>query len=302
MTAVRATNESNGVAWTLELERRDLLPGRLVNGTVRLELHDDVESRGLVIALVATEQWQHTETHTDGQGHTSTRTKTERRELVREPVQVLGPARFRKGETRDVPFQLPVPGLGPATLDATVSRLTWELDAKLDLAGGFDSGLVMDVHVLQPTALLRAGVVPVEQFALYPAADSETNGARASVELDPMPLCVGAPFTGRLTIETDRTMQLQEIRAELRVKVRATVGSGLDEEITLWVGRLSGPGDLAAGSRTFEFRGDLPPRYLPTIELPHGRTDAQFHVILARSMARDPHLIRDVAICSTTEI
>jgi SpoOM protein len=302
MTPVRATNESNGVTWTVELERRDLLPGRLVNGTVRLQFHDDVDSRGLVIALVATEQWQHEETHTDSQGHVSTSTKTERRELVREPVQVLGPAQFRRGEARDVPIQLPVPPLGPATLDATVSRLTWELDAKLDLARGFDSGLVMDVRVLQPTALLRAGVVTVGQFALYPAADSETDGARASVELEPMPLCVGAPFQGGLTIETDRPMTLQEIRAELRVKVKATVGSGLEEEITAWVGRLSGPGDLAAGSRTFEFHGDLPPRDLPTIELPHGRTDAQFHVILARSMARDPHLIRDVAICSTTEL
>jgi hypothetical protein len=46
----------------------------------------------------------------------------------------------------------------------------------------------------------------------------------------------------------------------------------------------------------------VPGRDLPTIELPHGRTDAAFHVILARPLARDPHLVRDVAICSTTEI
>ena len=302
MTAIHVTNESHGIRWTLDLERDALLPGRLVNGHLRLEFDRNVDARGLVIALVATEQWQHTETYSDGQGHTHTRTKTERRELIREPVQVMGAATFHKGETRELELQLPVPPLGPATLDATVSRLTWDLDANLDVAGRFDSGLAAEVRVLQPTALLRAGVVRVRQFALYPAADSETDGAHASVELDPMPLCVGAPFEGRLTLEMERPMNLQEVRAELRVKVRATVGSGLDEEITTWVARLAGPGEVPAGTHEIEFRGELPPRDLPTIELPHGRTDAQFHVILARSMARDPHLVRDVAICSTTEL
>jgi hypothetical protein len=296
------TNRSHGIGWTLDLERDDLLPGRLVPGHLRLDFEKDVETRGLIVALVATEQWQHTETYTDGQGHVQTRTKTERRELVREPVQVLGPTTFRQGETRELDLELPVPPLGPATLEATVSRLTWELDAKLDLAGGFDSGIALDVRVLQPTALLRAGVVHVGQFALYPAADSETDGARASVELDPMPLCVGAAFSGRLTLEMERPMKLQEIRGELRVKAKATVGSGLEEEITLWVGQLAGPGEVPGGTHTIEFRSELPPRDLPTIELPHGRTDAHFHVILARSMARDPHLVRDVAICSTTEL
>ena len=45
-----------------------------------------------------------------------------------------------------------------------------------------------------------------------------------------------------------------------------------------------------------------PDRWLPTIRLPHGRADGQFHVILAKAWAQDTHLVRDVAICSTTEL
>jgi hypothetical protein len=297
-----ATNDSHGVTWTLDLERDDLIPGRFARGRLRLDVRNDLGTRGLVVALIATERWQHQETHTDGQGHTSTRTVTSANELLREPVQVLPPTDLRAGETRDVPFEVPVPPLGPASLDAKVSSLTWELDAKLDVPGGFDSGLNIPVRVLQPTALLRAGVVHVGEFALYPTADSATDEATASIGFDPMPLCIGGPFTGRLTIAADRALKLQEIRLELRVHVKATVNSGLEEDITVWTALLAGEGELAAGSHAYEFSGEVPAHDLPTIELPHGRTDAAFHVILARPLARDPHLVRDVAICSTTEI
>jgi hypothetical protein len=297
-----ATNNSHGVAWTLNLERDDLIPGQLARGRLRLSVHDDLRTRGLIMALVATEQWQHQETHTDGQGHTSTRTVTSTDELLREPVQLLPPTDLHAGETRDLAFEVPVPPLGPASLEATVSRLSWELEAKLDVPSGFDSAINIPVRVLQPTALLRAGVVRVAEFALYPKADSTADGAKASLGFDPMPLCVGGPFTGRLTVATERPLMLQEIRLELRVHVEATVNGGLEEDVTAWVASLGGEGKLAAGSHAYEFSGQVPPRDLPTIELPHGRTDAAFHVILARPMARDTHLVRDVAICSTTEI
>jgi hypothetical protein len=302
MPSRHATNDSHGVAWTLDLERDDLIPGQLARGRLRLDVRDDVRARGLIVALVATERWQHQESSNDGQGHTTTRTVTTARELLREPVQVLAPTDLRRGETRELPFEIPVPPLGPASLDAKVSRLDWELEAKLDVPSGFDSAIAIPVRVLQPTALLRAGVVHVAEFALYPTADSATDGARASLGLDPMPLCVGGPFSGRLTIETDGPLKLQEIRLELRVHVKATVSRGLEEDITAWVASLGGEGELPAGSHPYDFRGEMPDRDLPTIELPHGRTDAAFHVILARPMARDPHLVRDVAICSTTEV
>jgi hypothetical protein len=70
----------------------------------------------------------------------------------------------------------------------------------------------------------------------------------------------------------------------------------------MWVGRLAGEGEFGGGSKSFSFSSDLPEQWLPTIETTHGRADAQFHVIIATAWARDPHLIRDVALCSTTVV
>ncbi len=302
MGGLPATADSGGVNWQLDLERDGLLPGQLARGHLRIRARQPIEARGLLIALVATEQWQFTRTDTDSEGRTRTETVTRREELRRVPVQLLGPTALADGETRDFDVEIPVPPLGPASLDATVSALSWEIEAKLDIPNGLDSSLVVPVRVLQPTALLRAGVVRVGQFALYAAADSATDEARATLELDPMPLCLGAPFRGRLTIETDSPIKVQEVRLELRVKVKATVPSGRDETVTAWVGQLAGEGTFGGGSQVLELEGALPARDLPTIELPHGRTDAEFHVILAKAWARDPHLVRDVAVCSTTEL
>ena len=302
MTSVNARTSSHGVDWELSLDRAGLLPGTTATGSVALVAAHGTDGRGIIAALIATEQWQFEETTSDGQGHTSTHTVTKTEELRRLPVQLAGQLSLGPGERREFPFEIPVPPLGPATLEATVCRLTWDLEIKLDRPGEFDSVIVVPVAVLQPTALLRAGVVRVEEFALYEAADSATDEARASVEIRPMPICVGGPIDGRLTIETNGQLDLQEVRVEIRVKVQATVSSGLDEELTLWVGRLVGPGPFGGASQPIAFQGDIPATHLPTIELPHGRTDATFHVILARAWARDPHLVRDIAICSTTEL
>jgi hypothetical protein len=301
MPPIRVTNESRGVDWRLELERDALLPGQLEKGRVHLELHRDVEARGLVAALIATEHWQFRRRQGSGK-NARTVIVTEHDELRRVPVMLLGPTNLRKGEVRDFDFEMPVPPLGPASLDATVSGLSWDLEVKLDVPNGMDSAIVTPIRVLQPTALLRAGVVRVGQFALFGSAQSATEGARGTLELDPVPLCVGQPFTGRLTIETDKPQKLQEIRVEIRVKAQSTVPSGLEQEITAWAGQVLGKSELPAGTRTIELAGELPSRDLPTIELPHGRTDATVHLILARPWARDPHVVRDVAICSTTEV
>jgi len=299
-TVVQA--ESHGVDWELRLERDDLLPGTTAKGRVTLTARDGIAGRGIVAALVATEQWRHRETYTDPQGHVQTRTVTATDELRRLPVQLSGPITLGTGERREFALDVPVPPLGPATLEADVSRLTWELEVKLDREGAFDSVIVVPVRVLQPTALLRAGVVRVGAFALYEAADSAAAEARATLEIRPMPICVGAPIEGALTIETDGELDLQEVRLELRVRVKATVPSGEEEELTVWVLPLAGEGRFGGASRTLPLRGDIPALYLPTIELPHGRTDATCHVILAKAWARDAHLVRDVAICSSTEI
>ena len=302
MTSILARASSHGVDWELNLDRVSLLPGTTARGSVALVAAHGTDGRGLIAALIATEQWQFTETTTDAHGRPSSHTVTKTEELRRLPVQLADQLSLAPGERREFAVEVPVPPLGPATLDATVSRLTWDLEIKLDRPGSLDSAIVVPVTVLQPTALLRAGVVEVGEFALYEAADSATDEARASVEIKPMPICVGAPIDGRLTIETTGQLDLQEIRLEIRVKVKATVSGGLDQELTLWAGRLVGPGPFGGASQVIPFHGDIPAQYLPTIELPHGRTDATFHVILARAWSRDPHLVRDVAVCSTAEI
>jgi hypothetical protein len=302
MAGIVARAESHGLAWEVSLERDQLLPGTTAKGKVMVTASGGTAGRGIVAALVATEQWRFRQTTTDGQGHSQTRTVTRTEELRRLPVQLSGPITLTGGERREFDVEVPVPPLGPATLEANVSRLTWALEVKLDREGAFDSSIEVPLRVLQPTALLRAGVVHVGEFALYEAADSATGEARARLEIKPMPICAGAPMEGSLIIEMERELDLQEVRLELRVKARATVSSGEEEEITIWVGRLAGAGRFGGASGPIAFSADVPSMYLPTIELPHGRTDATCHVILARKMARDPHLIRDVAICTTTEI
>jgi hypothetical protein len=289
-----------GVDFELTMDRRELLPGQLAAGTVRLTFQHAVEFRGIVASLTATEQWQWKRTTQGANGQTTTQTVTERHELQRLPVMLEGPGSHGAGDTRDFRLELPIPPLGPATFEGTVSRLTWRLEVKLDVPG-FDPSIETDVVVLQPMGLLKAGVIDVAEFALWPSADAASDGAGASIALDPVPLCVGGHFGGLLSITTAVT-RVQEVRLELRAKIAATVSSGLKEEITLWTGRVAGEGEFGGTAKPMQFEGLLAAPWLPTIRLPHGRSDASFHVILAKAWAPDTHLVRDIAICSTTEL
>jgi hypothetical protein len=297
---VTTTRSDGGVAFRLDLETDRLLPGRLVTGSVRLDFQRDIEVRGIVASLIATEMWQTTETDHNADGTTSTHTETHQAELRRLPVMLAGPGTHAAAQTRELPIEVPVPPLGPATFEASVASLTWRLEVKLDVPG-LDPDVTADIVVLQPTALLRAGVIDVAQFALYPAADVASGEATGSISLDPMPLCVGAPFGGLLAIATGR-QKLQEVRLELRQHVDVTAMSGRTEDITLWTGRVAGEGEFGGSDAAIAFDGALPDRWLPTMRLPNSRADAQFHVILAKEWAPDTHLVRDVAICSTTEL
>ncbi len=291
---------SHGVDWRLELERDQLLPGRLVAGSVSARAHGTIDGRALLVTLRAIEHWQYRVTTTDAEGHSSTHTETARRAVVTEPVQVASEVHLGPGDERTWAFEMPVPPLGPATLEATVAGLDWVLEARFDVPGGFDPAIEMPVRVLQPVALLRSGAVPVGEFALYEASDVGADGVTGSVILDPVPLCSGKPFTAVLTLSSPRARKLQEIRAEIRVTVKATVSSGLEETIIAWQGVI--PADALQGERTIDLQGLLDGRALPTIELPHARTAATFHVILATAWAADPHLVRDVAIATTLEL
>ncbi len=295
------TASGRGVDWRLELDRDHLLPGRLVDGRVTVTARRDLEARGLVVTLLGEEHWRYRVTTTDAQGHAHTETRTGREDLPRVPVMAYGPLQLVAGDTRAFGFQLPVPPLGPATLEAEVAGVSWSAEARLDIPGGLDSSIEVPVRILQPTALLRAGVVHVGEFALYEAADAQAGGVAGSITLDPVPLVPGHPFRGRLVLRPDAPMRLQELRVELRVKVEATVSGGLDQTIAPWVGVVAPAIDLDR-EQAFELAGTPDDVAVPTIELPHGRASAELHVILARAWARDPHLVRDVAIATTADL
>ncbi len=293
--------ENGGVAWRLELSNDRLLPGRLVDGHVTLVARHSVDARGLVVTLRGEEHWKYHVTTTDSEGHTHTETRTGRVELPRVPVLAEAPVRLAPGETRTHDFQLPVPGLGPATLEADVAGVSWTVEAKLDIQGGRDSSIEVPVRILQPTALLRAGVVHVGEFALFEAADAQAGGVAGSIHIEPVPLVPGQPFRGSLTLRPSAAMRLREIRMELRVKVESTVSGGFDETIVPW-SAVAAPAMELSSDQVIEIAGTVPDVALPTIELPHGRASAELHVILARAWARDPHLVRDLAIATTLEI
>jgi hypothetical protein len=296
-------DRSHGVDWHLELDRALLLPERLVGGRLRISSDHAVEARALVVALRAEEHWRHRETTSDGRGHTTTRVVTSTADAARVPIQVSGPLRLEAGQPFERAFELPVPPLGPASLEADDVGLDWTIEAKLDIDDSFDSRIERPVAVAQPTALLHAGVVRLGEFALYDSVDLGGGDIAGSIQMRPAPLVCGEPFTGTATVRASGSIRLQEIRAELRVTVKATVSGGEEEEITAWAGQISPAIELSdRGTQTFALVGTLPARLLPTIELPHGRTDATFRLILAKALATDIHLVRDVAIATTAEL
>lgn len=299
--AIVARNAAGGVRLELELERADLIPGRLVRGMLRLTPDKAREIRGAFVTLVGVEHWKHEVTEVDAKGHPQTRVVRREAQLPCVPIRVQGASTLGGGSRQDLSFEIPVPSLGPPSVDADVCGVTWTLEAKLDVPG-FDPSVALPVTIHQPTALLRAGVVRVAQFALFPSADATTDGIRAAIALDPVPLDLGGPFRGRVTLDVDRAVKVQEVRAEIRVHAEATVSSGLHEDVTLWTAQLAGPGTLSPGGHDLDLSGALPEIALPTAELPHGRTRASVHVVIARAWARDHHLVRDVALATMTEL
>ena len=295
------TGSSGGADWQIELDRTVFLPGRVVGGRISVKAGREIEARALVVALIAEEHWRHTETRQGPNNTTTSEVVTSTEELLREPVMVHGALHLGAGETWTGAFEQPVPAMGPATLEAEDAGLEWTFEAKLDIPGDMDSRVDRAIVVAQPTALLRAGAVHVGEFALYESVDITGDGVTASIKLEPMPLACGEPFSGRVELSFGEATKLQEIRAELRVDVEATVSSGESEEITAWSGVLA-PAGTYEGTFNLDVTGRLEPRPLPTIELPHGRAQATFRVILARAWAMDAHLVRDVALATTTEL
>ena len=299
--SIVARNSGGGAELELELERADLIPGRLVPGELRILAGRAREIRGAFVTLVGVEHWKHEVTETDAQGRTQTRVVRREADLPRVPIQLRGATTLAAGLRHKLPFEIPVPGLGPPSVAADVCGVTWTLEARLDVPG-FDPGVALPVTIHQPTALLSAGVVPVGQFALWESTDAADDGIGATMAIEPVPMDLGGPFQARIGLQLTSAIDVQEIRAEVRVKAEATVSSGLSEEITAWSSVISGSTRLAAGHHDFAIEGVVPEVALPTARSPHGRTSATFRLILARSWRRDPNLVRDVVLATTREV
>jgi hypothetical protein len=293
--------DSHGTSWHVELDHSVLIPGQLVDGRLKVRADGPVEGRGLVVSLTGVEHWRHRVTQTDAEGHSSTHVVTSTGEPVHEPVLLDGPISVAAGETLERTFQLPVPPDGPATLAADDAGFEWTFEAKLDVPGDFDRRLAATVVVAQPTALLRAGAVHLGEFALYERADAAADGVAGAIELRPMPLVCGEPFGGKVELHVPGRLRLQEVRAELRLHVEASVSEGEKQDVTIWAGTLAPAGEVG-GDLAFEVTGRLPATPLPSSELPHGRASATFHVILSVAWSPDTHLFRDVAIATTREV
>jgi hypothetical protein len=295
------TGSDGGIDWYLELERADLLPGRLVAGVVRLTAREATTARGCIVTLRGEERWKYEVTTSDGKT-TTTQVHTGREDLPVLPVRVSGPLSLVPGQVLEVPFELPAPPLGPPTVEGDKAAVEWSVEAKLDREGGLDSSLEVPVRVHQPTALLRAGVVRAAQFALFDEADGRGDDTLSgTIELDPVPLVAGAPFTGRVVVRAATPAKVRSIRAELKVHVEVTVGGGLEETIAAWQGQLAGEMTLE-GERVFELQGVVGAAAPPTVVLPHSTVAARFELILDRPFAPDRRLARDVAIATTAEL
>jgi hypothetical protein len=293
--------------WTLQLDPPVLLPGRTMRAAVQYTPDHDHDSRGVRAVLRCVERYRYSRTETsvgaDGKMTSHSVTHTDEAELARIEATLAGPTRFVRGQTETWAFELEVPGLGPATFEGDVLRCEWTLQTSVDIPMWLDEGLIQVVRVAQPTALLRAGVVTTGQYGLFEEAPANVDAFPAQIRLEPMPICLTEPFSGSFTVQTAEPIEVQEVRLELRVRAQVTVNGGHQEEFVVATGRLDAEvGRFGGAFATHRFHADAHDAWLPSIDLPHGRARATFHVILAQAWAPDIHYVRDVALATSAEL
>jgi hypothetical protein len=293
--------------WRLEVDPPVLLPGREAAVRVTFTPERDLEARAVAASLRCVETYRYDTTETsraaDGSMHSRRVTHTNHHEIHRLDFALAGAVRLVAGQPETWRFSFEVPALGPATFEGTELRCDWTLEVKVDLPMRLDERLTRNLPVAQPTALLKAGVVATGQYGLFEEAPANVDAFPAQVRLEPVPVCLGEPFTGSFTVETPEPIEVQEVRLELRVRAEVTVSGGHEEEITVQRGRLEAdPGKFGGAFASHRFSADAVEAWLPSVDLPHGRARATFHVILARSWAPDIHYVRDVALATTREI
>jgi hypothetical protein len=288
--------------WAVQLDPPVLLPGRSVAVNLTYAPDRDHEGRAVRALLRCVERYQYSRTEGAGSSaHRVTRTGIE--ELARIEVKVAEGQRFMQGQPVTWRTSFDVPGLGPATFEGEALRCDWTVEANIDVPMGLDPRVVKTVHVAQPMALLRAGVIDSGQFGLFEDAPVNLDALPAQIRLEPVPISLQSPFEGVFTVEMAGMGKVQEVRLELRVLSEVTVPGGHHDEIVAWRGVLmAGPGQFGGPLAEHPFKAEAAGAWLPSVDLPHGRSRARFHVILAQEWVPDIHYERDVAIATTTEL
>jgi hypothetical protein len=290
--------------WRLQVDPAVLLPDRPGTFAITFTPDRDLDARGVSAVLRCVERYRYDETETTSgaNGKMTTRrvTRTRTEEIHRAEIALADAGRLAAGQPQTWSFTLDIPGLGPASFEGEELRCDWTLEAKVDLPMRIDEGASFPIHVAQPTALLMAGVVNTGQYGLFEESPTNVDAYPAQIRLEPVPLCLGEPFSGRFTVESAEAIEVQEVRLELRVHARVTVTGGHSEEILVQQGRLQADGNRFGGSfAAHPFEADAIDAWLPSIDLPHGEARGVFHVILARAWAQDIHYVRDVALATT---
>ncbi len=299
--------EMSGGAWTAAVDPPVLLPSRDARLLVAFTPQREMRTRVVRASLVGMETYRYRETETTAGAHGAVSTQTVERtgheEVGRVETTLAGEGVLAAGEEVRWEWSFHVPDLGPATFEGEVLRCDWELRVTIDRPMARDAELRLPIRVAQPTALLRAGVLDIGQYGLFEEAPVNVDAHPAQVRLEPVPLCVSQPFHGTVTIETGEPVAVQDVRLELRVHARVTRSGGKEEEVCIAQGHLQADGSLFGGPLAVHpFSADPPGAWLPTVDLPHGLARAEFHVILARAWARDVHYVREIALCSTTDL
>lgn len=288
--------------WAVQINPPVLLPGHSAAVSLTYMPDRDHEGRAVRALLRCRERYRYDRTQVSGKT-TRTVTHTDVEELARIEVAVAGAQRFVRGQPVTWHVTFDVPGLGPATFEGDALRCDWTLEANVDIPMGLDPRVVETVRVAQPMALLRASVIDTGQYGLFEEAPVNLDARPAQIRLEPVPVSLQSAFEGVFTAETAEPIEVQEVRLELRVLAEVTVSGGHHEEIVAWRGVLqAGPGHFGGPLAEHPFSAEVAGAWLPSIDLPHGRARARFHVILARDWAPDVHYQRDVAVATTTEL